>query len=99
MTRFEKTVDKIRSDLNSFDCSRDEYLAICAKCRIDELNRKYDADFDRLLKIVDHDNFDHVSLRELADSIKYYSDTITKLYDSLVRDVNHYKNNLMSSGS
>lgn len=93
MTKLEEVVDKISNDLFLFKGTREEYLAICAKKRIDDLNRKYDEDFNKLFKLLDEENLNNIDLRTLSTSIKNYSDTINELYHDLIRDINHYKNN------
>lgn len=93
MSRLEKVVEKVRNDLFLFKGTREEYLAVCAKRRIDDLNRKYDEDFDKLFKLLDKEDLNNIDLRTLSVSIQNYSDTINELYHNLLRDINHYKNN------
>lgn len=94
MSKLESTVNEILQDLKSSEMPRQEFLALCAKQRIDELNRSYDEDFDRLLELLEQKETSQTDITKISQSIKKYSETISVLYSSLTRQLELCQKNI-----
>lgn len=91
MINLENTISEIREDLVLDYNSREEFLAICAKERIEDVSKKYDERFDKLLSMIDErDSVNGHDFVKLSYSIRIFSDLINNLYSKLSRDVNIY---------
>lgn len=99
MNDLYKTISQIREDLVPLDVSREEYLAACAQTRINELTSKYDKDFDKLLKMIEDENFSKKDLTDLAHSVKLFSDAVLVLHNNFIRDISKYQKKYFSKDS
>lgn len=88
----QETVDSIKEDFSMVkNCSNEDYLAICAKNRIEEINYNYECEFDRLLESLEKDCIDSTDFDKLSSSMNSLSSILTMLYDTLLNHINFYK--------
>ena len=99
MSKLEKTISELREDLTPLDISREEFLALQAKLRIEEQSRKYNDEFDRLLKSLEVQEFNEREVDRMIESLKIFSDTISVWYSKLISEIGIYQENIFNKFS
>lgn len=94
MSNLQETINTIKNDLTSLEISREEFLALCAKERIDSQIKKYDAEFDKFLKSLEVSTMYSKDLSKVASFLKTFSDISITMYDNLINEIDRYQKNI-----
>jgi len=89
--RLIDTVNAISEDLVPLEVSREEFLAVCAKKRIESISKQYNDNFDRFLSTLEKNEFSGNDLTKIAKSLKRLSDSVCRLYKSMGKDIKYFE--------
>lgn len=96
MSDLIETINQLRNDLQPLTISREHYLALLVKDRLDLRSKRYNDDFQALLSVLERDYYSETKIKKLTKSLKVYSQTSAIIYKSLIKQLKNYQKNLFN---
>lgn len=95
MSDLIETINQLKNKYSPLEMSRDEYLALCVKQRLEERARKYEDEFKSFLEVLERDYISETKISKLTKSLKLYSQTSAIIYKGLLEQLRQYQKNLL----
>ncbi len=89
------TIALLKQQYVPLEISRDEYLALCVKNRLEINSKKYDDEFKSFLDVLERDYVSETKISKLTKSLKIYSQTSAIIYKGLLAQLNQYRKTLL----
>lgn len=92
----EDNVAEIREELSETISDKSEYLAECARCRIQHCSQLFDDKLDHYLSLLEQSEMNAQDLARMSHSLSSLSKLVTQSCTELIQILRKYNKNLFS---